>query len=87
VVLELEARRRLRVRWKHGVSLSLSRLHERRVCFTVLEHLGQIVNARIGRRSSTYEVEHDLLGPLDVNRIPLALDPREAYGGIENYRR
>jgi hypothetical protein len=86
VVLELEVCWRLHIQWKCGVSLNLSCLHERWVFFTVLEHLGQIVNAMIWHWSSTYEVKYGHLRSLDVLRIPLVLDPWEAYGRIENFR-
>src|SRR6266702_2765636 len=36
-------------------------------------------------RSSTYKVLQDLFRPLDVFRIPLPLDPQEAYGRVENF--
>jgi hypothetical protein len=47
VVLELEARRRLRIRWKLGAILSWCQLHKRWVFVTILDHLGQIIDARI----------------------------------------
>ncbi len=35
--------------------------------------------------SSTYKVLQDLFRPLNVFRIPLLLDPQEAYGRVENF--
>jgi hypothetical protein len=34
----------------------------------------------------TYEIQNDTLRSLDIFSLPLILDPREAYSGIENCR-